>query len=205
MRSYPPFDTAMAKARPAPQDHTPDRGLRADARRNRDKLLAAADEVFTEQGADASLDEVARRAEVGIGTLYRHFPTREALLSAACDERLFALADKSRAQADSIPASEALTRFLEDLARHAGSYRGLAAALGVVLKCGTPGCHATTSQGQALLERAQRAREVRRDVAFDDLVCLTTAVSLAAAGSGPQETRRLRRLVAMFMDGVRAR
>src|SRR3954465_15333718 len=75
--------------------------LRADAARNRERILAAAEEVFLELGADASLEEVARRAEVGIGTLYRRFPTREDLLAAANNERLLGMAEASRTRGGS--------------------------------------------------------------------------------------------------------
>jgi len=68
----------------------PEKPLRADARRNREKVLAAARAVFSEQGVDAQMDDVARRADVGVGTVYRHFPTKEALLNALSDE-LFAV------------------------------------------------------------------------------------------------------------------
>jgi AcrR family transcriptional regulator len=87
--------------------------LRADATRNRERLLVAADAVFLEQGAAASLDDVAKRASVGIGTLYRHFPTREALLGAACDARLLSIAESSRARDTAVRlAAAALQDFI---------------------------------------------------------------------------------------------
>ncbi|WP_394825790.1 TetR/AcrR family transcriptional regulator [Pendulispora albinea] len=186
-----------------PSTVPPERGLRADAKRNRDKLLAAAEAVFTEHGAEASLDDVAKRAGVGIGTLYRHFPTREALLAAACDERLLALAERSRDHRAS-SRTAALRSFLEELVRHASVYRGLAASLGVVLQSGSPGCHAATEEGQRLLALAQRSGEVRRDVDFDDVVCMATAVSLAATQHAG-DARRVHRLVTLFVDGLSLR
>lgn len=181
--------------------HTPaGRGLRADAKRNRDRLLAAAEAVFTARGAAASLEDVAKRAKVGIGTLYRHFPTREALLAAACDERLAAVVERSRTREPSSSAADALRSFLEDLARHASTYRGLAESLGVILRSGLFGCHATAEEGRRLLLRAQRAGEICGDVAFDDVVCMATAISLAASGS---EAKRIPRLVTMFVNGLR--
>src|ERR1039457_2396309 len=93
--------------------------MRADARRNRQLLIAAALAAFTEHGADdASLDEIARRAGVGIGTLYRHFPTRQALLEAVYRsqvEALCARAQEYSGEAGDVPASEALARWLEAL------------------------------------------------------------------------------------------
>ncbi|MCY1022475.1 TetR/AcrR family transcriptional regulator [Pyxidicoccus sp. MSG2] len=176
--------------------------MRADARRNRDRLLAAADAVFSERGADASLNDLAKRAEVGIGTLYRHFPTREALLGATCDERFLTLAKHSRERSASLSALEALRVFLEELVHYAGIYQGLAASLGIVLRSGTEGCHATTAEGQRLLEAAQRADEVRGDIRLDDVVCMAMAISLSAAQDS-SGTKRIPRLTEMFIDGLR--
>lgn len=181
----------------------PERPLRTDAQRNRDKLLAVADAVFTELGAAASMNEIARRAEVGIGTLYRHFPTREALLAATFDERLLALADSSLALAEAGSPAAALETFLAQLVEQTGIYSGLATSLGVVLQSGTPGCHAATEAGSALLQRAQAGGEIRRDADFDDVVCMATAISLAVQ-KDPADPRRSHRLVSMFVDGLRA-
>ncbi len=188
---------AKKKAAQLATTPTPARGLRADARRNRERLLTVAHELFGARGADVSLDDIAREAQVGIGTLYRHFPTREALLAATCDDRLLALAEGRAAPHGK--AADALQTFLESLVRHAGMYRGLATSLGVVLKNGSPGCHAATTAGERLLAQAQDAGEVRRDVDFDDVVCMATAISLATA----EDSRRVHRLVAMFLDGLR--
>jgi len=180
------------------------RPLRADASRNRERLLSAAQAVFIEQGAYASLDDIAKRAQVGIGTLYRHFPTREALLAATSDERLLILSAETRARDAAVPAFENLCLFLEHLVRHASTYRGLAAQLGIVLKNGSPGCHAATEEGQRLLRQAQKAGAVRRDIAFADVVCMATAISLAVAESSGN-ARRIEQLVMLFVDGLRTR
>ncbi|RKG67879.1 TetR/AcrR family transcriptional regulator [Corallococcus sp. CA054B] len=194
----------MTKQPKNPQEDVTGGALRADARRNRERLLAAAHAVFSERGADASLNDVAKRAEVGIGTLYRHFESREALLAATCDERLLLLAKESRERAESLPALEALRVFLEELVHSASMYKGLAASLGIVLKSHTAGCDATTAEGQRLLKAAQREGEVRSDVLLDDVVCMAMAISLAAAedASGP---KRVHRLTGMFFDGLRSR
>jgi hypothetical protein len=93
--------------------------------------------------------------------------------------------------------------FLEELVAHASMYRGLAASLGVVLRSESPGCGATTEEGRRLLERAQKAGEIRDDVDFDDVVCMATAISLAACEDSGG-ARRVQRLVTMFVDGLRA-
>lgn len=178
------------------------RSLRADAQRNRDAIVAAATRVFAEHGAAASLEDVARKAKVGIGTLYRHFPTREDLLIATCDDNLKRLAEESVASEEGAPMP-ALRRFLERLVEHASMYRGLAASFGLVLQSGSPGCQATTEEGRRLLERARDAGEVRSEVDLDDLLSMTTAISIAGA-QVPVDTRRTARLVGMLVDGLTA-
>ncbi|HVK78825.1 MAG TPA: helix-turn-helix domain-containing protein [Kofleriaceae bacterium] len=186
----------------AAPDHAATRPQRADARRNRERLLAAADTVFSTRGADASMNDVAREAGVGIGTLYRHFATREELLAAACNDRLLAMARATRRAAASASAIDALTSFLAALVKHASMYRGLAASFGVVLQGESPGCHATTEVGRELLDRARAAGEVRADVTMDDVICIITAISLAVQAQ-PADARRVDHLVGLFLDGVR--
>jgi AcrR family transcriptional regulator len=175
--------------------------LRADAARNRKRILAAAEEVFLERGADASLDDIARRAKVGIGTLYRRFPTRDALLAATSDERLLSLARASRARDGRLEPRASVRAFVEELATHASHYRGLAVLLGAVLQSDTPGCHAGLEEGRRLLQRAQKAGAIRKDVSLDDLVCVVTAISLAVEqGASPKS--RIAHLVNLFLDGI---
>lgn len=183
---------------PTPAEDTP---LRADAARNRERILAAAEAVFVERGADASLDDVAKRAGVGIGTLYRRFPSREALLAALSDARLLAMAETSRARDATHAPLEAIRAFVVALVHHASHYRGLATSLGAVLHSGTPGCHASGTEGQRLLLRAQAAGAVRDDVTFDDIVCVVTAVSLAVE-QGTSPATRIPHLVNMFLGGI---
>lgn len=169
--------------------------------------------MFLEQGAGAALEDVARRAGVGIGTLYRRFPTREALLAATYNARFLSLAAASRARDDGRDPAGALRAYLEDLVAGTTLYRGLAAAIGTVLQTGTPGCHATTEEGERLLRQAQAADAVRPDVHFEDLVCMVTAISLALEQEGDQEQEgareqegasspRVRHLTGLFLDGI---
>jgi len=180
--------------------------LRADARQNRARILAAAEEVFTEQGGGASLEAVAKRAGVGIGTLYRRFPTRDELLAATYSERLLAFAVSSRADtaASERDPVNALRAFVEGLVVHINIYRGLAASIGIVLQSGTPGCAAISETGATLLRQAQDSGGVRSDIAFNDLVYMITAISLAIEQEGGS-TARIRQLASIFFDGVQAR
>lgn len=178
--------------------------LRADAQRNRERILAAAEEVFRERGADASLEDVAKRAKVGIGTLYRRFPTRDAILAATSSDRLSSLAEASRGRDDALSPGAAVRAYLVELVMHTNLYRGLAASLGAVLQSDTPGCHATGEEGRRLLRRAQKAGAVRRDVSFEDLVCVATAISLATA-QGASSKSRVSHMVDVFLDGIGVR
>ncbi|WP_222887915.1 TetR/AcrR family transcriptional regulator [Enterobacter sp. C2] len=178
-------------------------GLRADAQRNRERILAAAETVFLEQGAGASLEEVARRAGVGIGTLYRRFPSREALLATAWNARLLAFAQASRAGDDARDPFSTICAFLEGLVRNTQIWRGLASSLGTVLQSGTPGCMAVTEEGRRLLSRGQQAGAFRSDITFDDMVYMVIAVSLAAEQENASTTR-IAHLVDLFLSGIQA-
>ncbi|MFA1239013.1 TetR/AcrR family transcriptional regulator [Serratia odorifera] len=178
--------------------------LRVDAQQNRERILAAADALFLERGAGASLEEVARRAGVGIGTLYRRFATREELLAATYNARLLTLAEASRARdAEHDPVS-ALRAYLEGLVINTTRYRGLALSLDTVLQSGTPGCDATTEEGQRLLHCGQQAGIIRPDVTFDDLVFVVTASSLAAE-QDEALAARVSHLVDLFLNGISVR
>lgn len=175
--------------------------LRADALRNRERILAAAEEMFLKKGAGVSLDDVAKRAGVGIGTLYRRFPTREDLLAAAFSERFLSLAEGSRDRDNDLDPVDAIRAYLEELVLHTNVYRGLAASLGTVLETGTPGCVACTKEGTRLLKRAQTAGVLRADITFDEIVCIATAISLATEKKATQRTH-IAHLVAVFIDGI---
>lgn len=178
--------------------------LRADAQLNRERILAAAEAIFLERGADVSLEEVAKRAKVGIGTLYRRFPTREVLLSAMYSDRFLNLAKASRARDEKLSPRESVRVYLEDLVTQTNVFAGLEASLGTVLRGDTPGCNATSEEGQRLMHRAQKAGVIRKDLTFDDLVCVATAISLASA-NGKSSKARIKHLVDVFLDGVATR
>lgn len=159
--------------------------MRADAQRNYDHLVATARAVFAEEGTDVSLNEVARRAGVGPGTLYRHFPSREALLVAVFRERILTLC----AQADDLT----LGAWLQALLVHAQTDGGLSATMASAPEIGFD-CHVMLRSAAAgLLEKAQAAGEVRRDVEIDDLFQLVTA--LATTPRGP-------RLLTLALEGL---
>ena len=175
--------------------------LRADAQKNRELILSAAEALFLEKGAAVPLEEVAKRAGVGIGTLYRRFPTREALLAATSNERFLALAQSSRARAPDLTPGDAIRAYLEELARDTSIYQSLAASIGTVIQCGTPGCNAITAEGHRLLQRGQEAGAIRRDVTYEDFIYVVTAVSIAV-DNDRSSTSRIGRLVDLFLNGI---
>ncbi|GGU73848.1 TetR family transcriptional regulator [Streptomyces litmocidini] len=180
--------------------------MRADARRNHERLLIEARAAFAEQGADAPLEEVARRAGVGIGTLYRHFPTRADLLNAVFQEALAELLDRSRDLAEADAPCRALVEWLRALIAHAGEYRGLAHALmsashdrsSALARCSDP----LRAAGERLLERAREAGQVRADVSIGDLMQLTNAIALAAEQC-PEDALLADRLLALTLRGLK--
>jgi AcrR family transcriptional regulator len=178
---------------------------RADARRNYEALVAAAEEVFVAEGTDAPLDVIARRAGVGNATLYRHFPTRRDLLVAVCVgevETLCELAERLRAEPD---PRDALIKWIRAYIDHVSAYRGLGAALNT----GTPeddtlvaACRAAvTDAGGALLEAAIQGGGVRADLRLSDLLALVGA--LATASEDPDEERPAR-LLRFLLEGIAA-
>ncbi|HEX2315830.1 MAG TPA: helix-turn-helix domain-containing protein [Thermomonospora sp.] len=180
-----------------------DAGLRADARRNRDALLAVARTVFAEQGTEASLRDVARRAGVGIGTLYRHFPTREALLEAVVRDGFDAL----RAMAEELMAEpsprQALATWMARFSANSGACRGLAGSVLEGLRDQRSDLH-TASEAMhlaatRLLGRAQEAGEVREDVTAADLITMAAAAGWVAQIA---DTEQATRILAVMLDGL---
>ena len=178
------------------------RPRRADARRNYAHLLDVARVAFAERGADASLEDIARRAGVGIGTLYRHFPTRQALLEAVFGDRVEALCAEASDLLVAPSPGDALATWLRAVVRHITLYRGLAAALAPILdKESEPASSwhgAIHAAGAALLARAQQSGAVRPDIGVADLLKLANAIAVATE----QAPESADRLLALVMDGL---
>lgn len=185
----------------------PPAGLRADARRNYERLLAEARSAFAAHGTDTSLEDVARRAGVGIGTLYRHFPNRHALMSAVFEDAVNDLLARSRELLTAPEPCTALVTWLREIVTHAGEYRGLARALmsvsydadSALARCSNP----MRAAGAALLTRAQQAGTLRTDVSIGDLLQLTNAIALAAEET-PDDPGLADRLLTLTLRGLKA-
>lgn len=181
---------------------------RADARRNRDQVIAVAREAFAEYGTATSLREVARRAGVGIGTLYRHFPTREALLEAVLADRFEKLRRDALDLADADDPRAALGQWLGQLAAGSATYRGLPESVLTALRDKESrlhaACDAMRSAGGDLVRRAQDAGVVRQEVVVEDL--LAAAAGIAWAGERAADpTALVDRLLDYLMAGVATR
>ena len=178
------------------------RPQRADARRNYEKLLAVARDVFAEDGASATLDDIARRAQVGPATLYRHFPTRQHLLEAVYLEEVVAISRSAEDLAD-LPPWEALVQWLHEFVRYAATKRALANEMLTSIDRDAEvfqACRAAlTAAGGALIERAQEAGVVRPDANFMDVARLLGGIA-AIQGVEPDEVERLLDIV---LDGLR--
>jgi AcrR family transcriptional regulator len=178
---------------------------RADAVRNRELVLEAAKAVFSAGGPDASLEAVAKRAGVGIGTLYRHFPTREALFEAVYRrevQQLSEFAEKLKSEADPV---DALRRWLRSNVELVATKKGMLAALALTVH-GPSELYAHTFERLtkavgALLERAVAAGEIRSDVSPEDL--LRALVGMCYMHDQPGWQKSVVRLLDVFVDGLR--
>jgi AcrR family transcriptional regulator len=183
------------------------RARRADAQRNVERLIAAAREAFAAYGPNAPLDDIARAASVGAGTLYRHFPTRLALFEAVYRDSVERLCADGERLASSEQPGEALVDWLKGFASVVSQKRGLAAALTEEGRASEffAQCHAMiNATGGALLERAKAAGAVRADVPLGDLLKMTKAFAYAAETS-PEGPALAERLLVLAMDGLRPR
>jgi len=190
-----------------PQSPRPEkpRKPRADAVRNRERVLEAAKAVFSEGGADAGLDAVARRAGVGIGTLYRHFPTREALYETIYRREVEQLSDLARQLIAISPPVEGLRRWLQALVEFVATKKGMAAALALAahkppeLMAYTTG-HLVGAIG-TFLRPAVASGEIRADISAEDL--LRTVIGICYLQEGPDWQAQGMRLITVFLDGMR--
>ncbi len=181
-----------------------ERPKRADARRNYEKVLAAAREAFAEGGEETSLEQIARRAGVGIGTLYRHFPTRQALLEALYVDEVQEVC-RSAAVDDSEDPGEALNEWFERFIAYLGTKRALAHELMNYMEPDATlfqSCRTSLfAAGEPLLKRAQEAGAVRPDVTFAEVIQMVMGISKLPGNDQAQTDRILR----IALDGLRYR
>ena len=191
----------MAKKRSKPVARKP----RSDAQRNRERILEKAKEAFTRFGADASLDDIARRAGVGAGTLYRHFPSREELLKAVYRTEIEKVATAERRLAETLPPVEALRAWLLLFVEAIAAKQVIASALSALV--GDPKKVFEDSHTQmweavrSLVKRAIRSGDIRSDLDPADL--LRALIGVAHFATSPDWQQSARRLVDILIAGSR--
>jgi AcrR family transcriptional regulator len=182
-----------------------ERPLRADARRNREAVVKAARAVFARDGKAAQMDDVARRAKVGVGTVYRHFPTKEALLAAIADDRFDDIASLATAALEIEDAWEAFTSFMSRCAALNAADRALSQMLIERPEAMRAAASANTQLQSAvgeLIARAQAAGTLRSDFETQDVGLVMCAISsVATKGWGGPGWERM---LALVFDGLRA-
>ncbi len=183
------------------------RKTRVDAERNRESLVDAGKEVFANSGASASLEEIARRAGVGIGTLYRHFPTRDALIEGVYRRELEYLADSARQLDGVLAPGEALDKWMRLFVDYIATKKVLASALSSTI--GVASDLAASSRVQILdaitflIHRAAAAGDIRSDIEPLDLLRALAGFTYGAIG--PEWEPSANRMIDLLMDGLRSR
>jgi AcrR family transcriptional regulator len=191
----------MAKKRPQSAARKP----RADAQRNRERVLEAAKEAFTRLGADASLDDVAKQAGVGAGTLYRHFPTRDALLEAVYRSEVEKLASAEQKFAETLPPMEALRAWMLLFVDYIATKKIIAPALNNLVGGRSKVFEASYTRIwdaiRALVKRAIKSGDIRKDL--DPIDLLRALIGVSNVASSPDWQQSARRLVDILITGSR--
>jgi AcrR family transcriptional regulator len=186
----------------------PRKSQRADARENKRHLLEAAHQVFMKKGPEATLEEIARRAEVGIGTLYRHFPTRFDLVEAVYAEQIEALISRANELADTLPPREALAAWLRALADHMTTYKPLKACLvafqGEKDRTSHPWRDRLLAAERRLLSEAEKAGVVRPGLDPSSLLHLVHGITVAAEKAA-DSARQTEAFLDIMIDGLTKR
>jgi AcrR family transcriptional regulator len=174
------------------------RPQRSDARRNYEKLITVARETFATDGVSASLEEIARRAGVGIGTLYRHFPTRQDLLESVYADDV-ELVNRAAEEAADLPPWEALATWIQQLVGYLSTKKALAEAVNFQSPLFQSGRAAVHDSGEKILRRAQDAGVARPEVSFDDVLRLIHGITMINTDDPEQRER----ILGMALDGLR--
>ena len=184
---------------------TTGRAPRSDARRNRERLLATASRLFAERGPDVPFTEIAKDAGVGVGTIYRHFPSREALIEAAYRSELDAVCGAAAELARTLPAEQALRTWMDRFIDYMATKAGMSEAIRVVISAGgDPYAHSRERLDDALgalLHAATTAGKVRLGINADDV--LMTLSGIAMAAGQPNQRTQAGRMLDLLFEGLR--
>ena len=182
------------------------RAMRADARRNRARVLAAAEEVFSAEGQKAQVDEIARRAGVGVGTVCRHFPTKQALLDAVLEAMYVSLLAEAEAALTEPDAGAAFDAFFHQLAGFQARHRALAESMATTIDLSESAQSTRQALRRALTQltkNAQAVGAIRDDVGAADVTTLISGVAHTTALAGDLQPVLRKRYVAIILDGLR--
>lgn len=183
-----------------------EKGLRADARRNRAAVIAAAKRLFAEQGLDAQMPDVAKAANVGVGTVYRHFPTKDHLIAALVGDRFDRFAERAREDLDSDDAWDGFADFIRFATQLQADDRALCEVMGsrpdvmerAAFEVGLP------ELCDRLVKRAQRSGQLRRDLEWEDIPMIACGLGGVTQSTPTPSLGRWPRLVEIILDGLRA-
>ena len=181
------------------------RPLRADAQRNYDRIVATARAAFAEFGSEVPLDDIAKRACVGAGTLYRHFPTREKLYEAVYRGEISALCERAPQLLAELPPTEALAAWLGELVQWVARKRGLAMTLKASIDAGSETfrlCQTAMREAAGMvLSAAQATGSIRADIGPADLMRLGHGIGVSVEHAAPEDVGRM---LSVMLDGLRA-
>ena len=200
--------TPVTETKPAPGENgaVAERVLRADARRNHEAVIAAAKKLFADEGLDAQMPDVAKVAKVGVGTVYRHFPTKEELIAALAAERFERLAEKARESIEADDPWEGLCDFIRFSAQIQADDRGLCEVMGSRPEVMSASAYAVGLDElcDQLVKRAQRSGDLRKDLDWEDIPMIACSLGrITPAEQGPA-VGRWPRLVEIIIDGLHA-
>lgn len=196
--------TTVTEVKPAAKDGAA-QALRADARRNREAVIAAAKKLFADEGLDAQMPDVAKAAKVGVGTVYRHFPTKDDLIAALATERFERLAEKAREQLVAEDPWQGLCEFIRYSAQIQADDRGLCGVMGSRPEVMGASAEAVglAELCDALVKRAQQSGDLRKDLEWEEIPMIACALGGITKAQGPG-AGRWPRLVEIVLDGLRA-
>jgi AcrR family transcriptional regulator len=197
--------TTVTENKPAAAPEA-ERVLRADARRNHESIVTAAKKLFADEGLDAQMPDVAKAAKVGVGTVYRHFPTKEDLIAALAAERFERLAEKAREGIEADDAWEGLCDFIRFSAEIQADDRGLCEVMGSRPEVMNVAALAVGLDQlcERLVKRAQRSGGLRKDLEWEDIPMIACGLGrITPAEMGPARGR-WPRMVEIVIDGLRA-
>jgi AcrR family transcriptional regulator len=188
------------------QSFDPGRTLRADARRNRQRVIDAARKLFADQGLETQMPDVARAASVGVGTVYRHFPTKDHLIAAIAVQQFYRMAERGREDLESTDAWEGICDFIRFAIQIQADDRGLCEVMSSrpEVMDAAAGAAGLPELCDELVKRAQRSGQLRADLDWEDIPMIACGIGHMTHAGPPPSVGRWPRLVEIILGGLRA-